>query len=118
MANLRAIHSLGSSIIRHLQLAFSSRFDDQLSCDFQLYSSGNLAKLQDSEPNNTVSLFLYRITVNEHLRNSVRPDQMFDENPALPLDLHYLLSIWSESASDEQVIAAWVMRETAHPSSY
>lgn len=116
MANLKAIHSLGSSLIRHLKLAFESRSDDHPSCDFQLFSGGNLAKLQDSELNNTVSLFLYRITYNEHLRNCVLPDQRFDENPSLSLDLHYLLTIWSESASDEQVIAAWVMRELhTHP---
>lgn len=111
MANLNAIHSLGSSIIKHLKLSFDSQFKDELSCDFQLFSSGYLAKLQGNEPNDTVSLFLYRITINEHLRNSVTPDQTFDGLPALSLDLHYLLTIWSDSASDEQVIAAWVMRE-------
>lgn len=111
MANLKAIHSLGSSIIRHLKLSFGNQFNDSLLCDFQLFSSGYLAKLQGNEPSDTVSLFLYRITVNEHLRNSVTPGQTFDELPALSLDLHYLLTIWSDSASDEQLIAAWVMRE-------
>lgn len=62
----------------------------------------------------TVSLFLYRVTVNEQLRNVLQPGQTPDGvSPALPLDLHWMVSVWAGSASAEQTVLAWVMRQLA-----
>jgi len=71
------------------------------------------------EPENigtAVTLYLYRVTIDEHLRNL--PAHHRPHNQALPLslNLHYLLTIWADSALAEHTIMAWVMSElNQHP---
>ncbi len=108
MANLTAIHSVGSSLVTYLRNAYPSSFREKHPCDFRLFSSGELAQIEDSDLNTTVSLYLFRITMNEHLRNKVPPSRA---QPPLMLDLHYLLTVWTDSPLAEHSIVAWVMRE-------
>ena len=66
--------------------------------------------------NTTVSLYLYRIVIDEHTRNKPRINHP-NQNP-LPLSvaLYYLITIWSDSALAEHTIAAWVMSQlNQHP---
>jgi len=94
MANIRAIHSVGNSIVTYLRntypdIAGGAAMPD---CDFALLSMAELATPPDA--NNRLALSLYRITVNEHMRQQ-RPDRTSAEQPApLGLDLHFLLSAW------------------------
>jgi hypothetical protein len=114
MANLFAIHSVGASLMTYLRNAYPEPLRTDHPCDFEVISSGEI-----DEPKNigtAVTLYLYRITVDEHLRN--RPAHHRPHNPALPLslNLHYLLSIWADSALAEHTIMAWVMSElNQHP---
>src|SRR5262249_32608959 len=63
-----------------------------------------------------LTLYLYRVTVNEHTRNVRRVTGPLAENVPLAVDLHYLLTIWSRSAFTEQVVIAWAMRQLhQHP---
>lgn len=114
MANLMAIHSVGSSLITYLRNAYPSWLRNEHSCDFRLLSSGELAQLEVTNMNTTVSLYLYRITIDEYLRNKNLPNQSPESYPPLSLNLHYLLTIWADSSLAEQVIAAWVMNEIHH----
>jgi hypothetical protein len=66
---------------------------------------------QADDPGTTLSLFLYRVTVNEHLRNLRPPGVRQTENAPLSLDLHFLLSVWADSALAEHTLLAWTMRE-------
>lgn len=109
MANLFAIHSVGSSLITYLRNAYPEPLRTDYPCDFRLLSSGEMADI--GEVGTAVTLYLYRITVDEHLRTAPMAYKPQDEALPLSVDLHYLLSVWADSALVEHTIVAWVMSE-------
>ena len=116
MANVQAIHSVGHSLVTYLRNTYPTEASGQEmpECTFALLSSGEMA---DTPPDSTrVTLYLYRVTVNEHLRQQ-RPDRMSPEQQApLGLDLHFLLTAWAGNAQDELLPLAWAMRQLyEHP---
>jgi hypothetical protein len=114
MAGLNAIHSVGSSIILYLQNSYPEPLRTDHPCEFSLVSSGELLDTEDF--GTRLSLFLYRVTVNEHLRHATRRDNPPDRLSSLPLDLHYLMTVWADSALAEQTILAWALRQLyLHP---
>jgi hypothetical protein len=105
MANLFAIHSVGSSLMTYLRNAYPEPLRTDHPCAFRVISSG---EMEDTEDFTTaVTLYLYRVTMDEHLRNYPM------HNPARPLslNLHYLIAVWADSALAEHTIMAWVMSE-------
>ena len=58
-----------------------------------------------------ITLYLYRITVNEHSRQTRRATAPADSFVPLGVDLHYLLTAWAANPLDEQVTLAWAMRQ-------
>jgi hypothetical protein len=109
MANLLAAHSVGSSLIAYLRNSYPDDLRARHPCDFRLLSSGELAGNDDF--GTLVSLYLYRVTQSEHLRNVPRRNDPFDAPVPLALDLHYLLTVWADSAVAEHTILAWAMRQ-------
>ncbi len=109
MANLLAIHSVGASLITYLRNSYPNELRAEHPCEFRLLSSGELAEPGDI--GTALSLFLYRVTMNEHLRNTGRMDNPADANVPLAVDLHYLLTVWANNAHTEQVVLAWAMRQ-------
>lgn len=109
MANYFAIHSVGSSLITYLRNAYPEPLRTDYPCDFRLISSGEMADVGDM--GTAVSFYLYRITVDEHLRNSPKLNNPQNQTLPLSLDLHYLLTVWADSALVEHTIVAWVMSE-------
>lgn len=113
-ANFCAIHSLGESLTEYLQRAYdrmrSEREDGGLkpalpTCNFALLSSEAMADTSGpARP--TISLYLYRVTVNEHLRNAGSAERP----PPLALDLHYLLTAWVNDVADEHRILGWLLQ--------
>ncbi len=114
MANLEAIHSFGASLISYLRNAHQAAFGEEDAFTFQLISSGEMALLENDGMDNTVTLYLYRITMNEHLRNTAHPNRPSDALPPLSVDLHYLLTIWASGSEEEHRVAAWVMHQLHH----
>jgi hypothetical protein len=114
MANIQAIHSVGHSIVTYLRNTYPAEVGGQAmpECAFALLSSGELAGTP--EEGTRLTLFLYRVTVNEHQRQQ-RPDRMSPEALApLGLDLHFLLTSWAGNAQDELLPLAWAMRQLYH----
>jgi hypothetical protein len=115
MANYLAVYAVGSSLVTYLSnaytLARAAPSSPLPACDFALLSSGELQK--ESPTTATLTLYLYRVIMNEHLRNTVR-DPAAGDFPPLALDLHYLLNVWSDQASVEHTVLAWAMRELYH----
>lgn len=109
MANLFAVHSISNSLISYLRNTYPETLQQQHPCEFTLFSSGQLAEL--GELTTTVSLFLYRVTLDEHLRNQERLQPDRRRNVPLPLNLHYLLTVWSNSAEAEHNVFTWAMRQ-------
>jgi hypothetical protein len=114
VTNVLAIHSVGESLRAYLDTSYPADIRAAHPCEFKLVSSGELAGEVDLDA--TLSLYLHRVTVNEHARNIRRVSDPARENLPLAVDLHYLLTIWSKSAFTEHVVMAWAMRQLhQHP---
>jgi len=115
MANVFALYSVGSSIAKFLTDTYPQTEAGQMPiCKFDLVSSSDLAG--DIEEATRITLYIYRVTANEHARQ-IRPDHTANAKTAsLGLDLHFLLSAWGGSAREELVTLAWAMRQLhLHP---
>ena len=107
MPNVHAVHSVGHSLVTWLKNAYPRDLREVTECDFVLLSSGEMAAKEERGP--AVSLWLYRVTPNEHLRNVPRRGDSADARPPLYLDLHYLVTVWADNALAEHTILAWVL---------
>src|ERR1044071_5923978 len=72
LANFRAIHSVGHSLATWLKNSFPTELAAGQTFDIRLISSGEMNDAD--EPGPGVTLYLYRVTVNEHLRNAKNPN--------------------------------------------
>jgi len=114
MTNVFAIHSAGESLRTYLENTYPASLRATVPCEFRLLSSGELTDASGID--NALTIYLYRVTINEHFRNSRRESSPLRENVPLSIDLHYLLTAWSKSAFIEQTILAWTMRQLQeHP---
>jgi hypothetical protein len=109
MANQFAIHSVGESLRKYLESSYPEPLRTNISCSFRLLSSGELT--DTSNFSTTLSLYLYRVTMNEHLRNVPRINDPVDAGAPLAVDLHYLMTVWANNALAEHTILSWAMRE-------
>lgn len=117
MANFAAIHSVGESLVSYLRHAYLALPAEQKALipgvqGFSLLSSkemGSNPNAATEPPRPSLSLYLYRVTVNEHLRNQPHAQGPVDTPPPLALDLHYLLTVWAEEARDEHRLMGWAM---------
>lgn len=116
MANIAAIRSVGRSLANYLDTAYrQATFPAGVTkpeCTFLLVSIGD-PRPQQVAPTDTavrVLIFLYRASINQHLRNAGRADTASRPLP-LSVDLHYLVSFWAGSGENEQLVLAWTMRE-------
>lgn len=114
MANVFATHSVGNSLATYLKNTYPEPLRTDHPFDFRLISSGELAGA--TEPQNTVTLFLFRITQNEFLRTRHRPSDPVDSETPLSVDLHYLMTAWAENALAEHTVLSWAMLQLhMHP---
>ncbi|MEO1623294.1 MAG: DUF4255 domain-containing protein [Cyanobacteria bacterium J06632_3] len=125
MANVWAIHSVGDSLVQYLRNSYelfqqsNEPGPDALpgatnpvqNCTFSLLSSAAFDGMET--PNNTheLSLYLYRVNINEHLRNTGPNNSASRKKEPLSLDLHFLMTVWSKNTLAEQMIFAWAMRQ-------
>jgi hypothetical protein len=105
MANVFGIHSVGESLATFLRNAYPAALRAEFPADIQLISSGQLATAE-STFDDGLTILLYRVTVSEHLRNARNVNHPDGLSP-LALELHYLLTPWSQSPQTEQVLLAW-----------
>jgi hypothetical protein len=111
MANVFAIHSVGNSVASFLRNTYPAQIGpvNMPDCNFELVSSGQLAGDQDETTR--ITLYLHRITLNEHSQRSAGKS-----DKTLSLDLHYLLTAWAATPLEEQITMAWAMRQLhLHP---
>ncbi len=116
MANVQAVYSVGSSLERYLNHVFRTSPPPGLpkTTAIKLFSSGEMTD-QEAHSDPMLSLYLYRITQDEHLRTLGNGDPLRYRVP-LSVNLHYLMTVWSKSAQTEQLLMAWAMREIyMHP---
>src|SRR5579884_3236255 len=107
MASYRAIEAVSQAIIGLLKAAPPP--PELAQFDIKLYRPGSFS---EDAPDPGISLYLYRISVNTVRRTLPRPaDQNgYRHRPALPVDLHYLLTPWAAMAETQQMLLGWSMR--------
>lgn len=111
MANVFGIHSISNSITTFLQDSYeSSTLNGVFDCRIRPISSGELAAGAD-DIDSTLSLYLYRISINEHLRNIQRETGPGRFEVPLALDLHYLLTAWYDRSDAEHTVMSWAMQQ-------
>lgn len=116
MANVFGVHSVGNSIATFLRTSYPQDLDGRVmpACDFELVSASHLAG--DAEEGTRITLWLYRVAVNEHSRRQVSLHASDAGAGPIALDLHFLMSAWGMSAEDEQVTLAWALHHLhQHP---
>lgn len=119
MTNPRAIHAVGASVVSYLNKTFEisgKELTGVAACKAQLLASSDFTRIDSVLALPALTLYLFRITMNEHARNTRRPVGAPIQDVPLAVDLHYLLTAWADSAEEEQTTLAWAMRELyLHP---
>lgn len=114
MANFRAIEAVSEAVIHQLRSnmnpqAFGGQIDPELQLDFRVFNSQDFA---NSPIDNGVSLFLYRIFANGVHRTPpgrIGPDGL-RQHSQLPVEMHFLLTVWGGEASLQHALVGWMMR--------
>ena len=121
MANLLAIHSIGESLVSYFGHAYQAlpreQKDELLSGSdpvFSLLSSkemgGGPTSTDPTTSRPALTLYLYRVTMNEHLRNQPYTGGSSDEPPPLALDLHYLLTAYGAEELHAEILLGYGMQ--------
>lgn len=113
MANYLGISAVGQSLTRLLNLCFTE--SPPLGSAGRVKSS--LLRTEEMDPTNRsdemtgpmVSLFLYRVDINQHTRAAWSSVAHQSGNIHLPLDLYYLLTPWAANAEFEYRILGQAM---------
>lgn len=103
MADFRAIAAACDAVVASLQRRYDpALFNNDL--DFRVYTAQDFAKPMSAG----VSLFLYRAVPHGTHRTPAarRPGGA----TRLPLELHFLLTVWGKDAALRHTIAGWMMR--------
>ena len=106
MAKAQAVSAIGQTVLG--LLADNIPKNDFPNARFELYQPPDFQSPMDEG----VSLFLYRVEINAGLRNI--PNQTgldgITRRSPLPLDLHYLLTVWAKDVVKQQRILGLVMQ--------
>lgn len=108
MATYRGIATVCEAVVDLLRDNYR-REDFNNDLEFSVYRAHDFSNQSMSAG---VSLFLYRIVPNASHRNPagrITPDGR-RQYPQLPLDLHFILTVWGQDASLQNTIAGWMMR--------
>ena len=69
------------------------------------------ADVPSSDTSVRVLIFLYRASMNQHLRDVGRTVSPGMRPLPVSVNLHYLVSFWAKSGENEQLVLAWTMRQ-------
>jgi hypothetical protein len=117
MANIGAIRSIGASLAAYLDHEYrASTFPTSVlkpQCTFSLLPVSRLRTdaIAVTDTTAQVVMSLYRVNINQHLRNVGRIDEPGMRPVPLSVDLRYLFSFWATTADNEQNVLAWTMRQ-------
>ncbi|GAC1659409.1 MAG: hypothetical protein NVS4B13_04110 [Candidatus Elarobacter sp.] len=111
MANYQAVFAVGDSLATFLQKSYDPA-SVGFPCTFKLFSSPDMTA-EEHTNDAVVSVFLHRITTDDHFRAATRLPDTPGEQPVLFLDLHYLITYWGTSAEAEHTILTWTMQQLA-----
>jgi hypothetical protein len=109
VAGYPAIAATSRAILSLLEAAAIAE-DEFRTAAFSAFTSSELRQ----PPNDRVgvSLYLYHVAINTSRRNATGRIDLSGTryHPALPLDLHYLLTAWAKDATTQQRLLGWAVR--------
>ncbi len=109
MATFGAIATTSTAILGILEAAAGAE-PEFAGAVFSLFTSNDLQKA----PNDRLacSLYLYHVAVNGGRRNTAPYTDIHGvrHKAPVPLDLHYLLTVWSKNATTQQRMLGWAVR--------
>jgi len=110
MASFRAIETISTVLVDLLRA--SHKAADLENAQFELYQSEDFRSQGGNGGKALVTLFLYRTQVNGSIRTPPgrRRPSGETQRTQLPLDLHYLITIWAGDPSTQHQLAGWIMR--------
>ena len=109
MGSIAAIYHAGNSLIDYLRGAYPDDLREEHACEFAFLGTG---EVQSNAPNGTtLSLLLYAVSMNDHLRQAARPLGPLAGTTPLAVDLHLLLTVWADTARAEHTILGWALRQ-------
>ncbi len=108
MADFRAIATATEAVLQLLRSEYRREDFNQETLEFKVFTAKDFAKPLTAG----VSLFAYRIFPNGvHRTPAGRATPDGRRFPALlPVDLHFMLTVWGKEASLQHMIAGWMMR--------
>jgi len=108
MADFRAIMAASEAIVNLLRVSYRPEdFNNEL--EFRVFTSRDFG---NNTLQNGASLFPYRIYANGVSRTPagrIGPDGQ-PLRSALPVELHFLITVWGKEASLQNTLAGWIMR--------
>ena len=108
MADFRSVLAVSEAIRGVLRSSYRPGDFDNTPLEFEIYTTRDIA----TPIENGVSLFLYRLYI--HGTNRIPAGALGNDGrrraPLLPLELHYLVTIWAGQHTLQHSLAAWTMR--------
>jgi len=109
MADYRAIRAVGESLMGLLESSYRAEDFNDIVADFRMFTSRDFT---NNAITNGASLFMYRLYCNGVYRT---PPGRVNElgtrmDSQLPLELHFLITVWGGEASYQYELAGWIMR--------
>lgn len=109
MADYRAIRAVGESLMALLESSYRAEDFNNIVADFRMFTSKDFT---NNAISNGASLFMYRVYCNGVYRTP--PGRINDDgtrqDTVLPLELHFLITVWGGEASYQYELAGWIMR--------
>lgn len=112
MASYRAIETISNVVVRLLQASHAPGDFNDNRLEFAVYQGEDFGSGGTPAISPGVSLFLYRVVANGTMRTPPgrRTSSGKQRKTQLPLDLHYLFTVWAGSATMQHRITGWLMR--------
>jgi hypothetical protein len=109
LADYRAILAVSDAIRGLLHSSYRRELFDNTPLEFEVYTTRDFTS---RGLENGITLFLYRIFIQGS--NRIAPGRIGSngrrQRPQLPLELHYLVTVWARQHTLQHSLAAWTMR--------
>jgi hypothetical protein len=110
MAGFSAAYSVGESLVQYLRNIYPADLRNDHPCRFELAKSADFSD-SDTFSETTITFYLYRMSIDQYLHPAGSGRVTPPVARALPLDLHYMVTIWTDNKHTEQLLMAWVMAQ-------
>ena len=109
MADFRAIRAVGEAVMGLLESSYEPQDFNDIVSDFRMFTSRDFT---NNAITNGASLFMYRLYCNGAYRTP--PGRIGEDgkkmDTQLPLELHFLITVWGGEASYQYELAGWILR--------